>query len=76
MVLSENSVFEREKKNKKKKTKPNRARYHKNSRRWSDRNKTFSYVFSPQMEAGALGVERIYKAGAERVNFDSIQNFF
>ena len=30
--------------------------------------KTFASAFSAAIEAGALGVERIYKAGAERVN--------
>ena len=30
--------------------------------------KLFLTFFHPQIEAGALGVERIYKAGSERVN--------
>ena len=67
MVLCKNSVFE-------KKMKPNWARYHKNLRRWDGAIgiKLFLTFFSPQMEGGALGVERIYKAGAERVNISPI----
>ena len=60
MVLCKNSIFQ------KKKMKPNWARYHKNSRRWSDRDKTFSYIFHPQIEAGTLWFARIYKAGAQK----------